>query len=245
MASAFTRAEWRRADGTSVPGLACGPVGAAGGVVCIQEWWGLDFEIKEHALHLAAAGFRVLIPDLYRGKLGSEHEEAKHLMDHLDFHGAIQDVISAAAHLRSEGTQKVGVLGFCMGGALAVGAAVKGGEAFDCVAPFYGYNVGLADVAQLKVPLQGHFGQQDHAAGFSDEATAKALEARCGKVGRDGKPNDVEVFIYPTCGHGFMNSTPEGIARKVGQGNPPHDQEAVDLAWARLEAFLAKHLTPS
>jgi carboxymethylenebutenolidase len=129
---------WTRADGTVVPGLSFGAPDASVAVVAIQEWWGVDFEIKTHAAKIAAdLGVRVLVPDLYRGKLGSEAEEAQHLMSSLDFPGAVQDVIGAAAFLRANGAKKVGVTGFCMGGALTVGSAAHGGPAsFDCCAPF-------------------------------------------------------------------------------------------------------------
>jgi len=154
-----------RADGKAVPALVCGPVGAPA-VVVIQEWWGVDFEIKEHAQRIAAMGYRALVPDLYRGKLGSEAEEAHHLMGALDFPDAVLDIIGCARHLRAEGSPRVGVTGFCMGGALTIGAAVRGADVLDCAAPFYGYNGQLADVAECKVPMQGHFGALDTSKGF-------------------------------------------------------------------------------
>lgn len=202
--------------------------------------------MKQHAQKVASLGFRALVPDLYRGKLGSEAEEAHHLMSSLDFPDAVVDVIACAHFLRGAGeaSPRVGVTGFCMGGALAIGSAVKGGDVIDCVAPFYGYNGGLADVKDLKVPLQGHFGALDTSAGFSDPAAAAALAAKCAQAtGKDGKPLEHDVFSYPTVGHGFLNATEEGIARKAKIGQGAHDQAAVDLAWERLSVFFAKHLT--
>lgn len=232
-----------RPDGKAVPALVCGPAGAPA-VIVIQEWWGVDFEVKEHAQKIAALGYRALIPDLYRGKLGSEAEEAHHLMSALDFPDAVLDILGCARHLRAEGSPRVGVTGFCMGGALSLGAAVRGPDVLDCCAPFYGYNAGLADVADMKIPVQGHFGALDSSKGFSDPAAAAALAAKlAAATGRDGAPLEHDVFNYPTVGHGFLNATAEGVARKAKLGQGAHDQAAVDLAWERLSVFFAKHLT--
>ena len=232
-----------RSDGKAVPALVCGPVGAPA-IVAIQEWWGVDFEVKEHAQKIGGMGYRVLIPDLYRGKLGSEAEEAHHLMSNLDFPDAVVDVLACARHLRAEGSPRCGVTGFCMGGALAIGAAVRGADVLDCAAPFYGYNAGLADVAECKVPMQAHFGALDTSAGFSDPAASAALAAKlAAATGKDGKPLEHEVFNYPTVGHGFLNASAAGVERKAKLGQGAHDQAAVDLAWERLAVFFAKHLT--
>ena len=183
-----------RADGKAVPALVCGPVGAPA-VVVIQEWWGVDFEIKEHAQRIAAMGYRALVPDLYRGKLGSEAEEAHHLMGALDFPDAVLDIIGCARHLRAEGSPRVGVTGFCMGGALTLGAAVRGADVLDCAAPCYGYNSQLADVAECKIPVQAHFGALDTSKGFSDPAASAALAAKlAAATGKGGAPLEHDVF---------------------------------------------------
>jgi carboxymethylenebutenolidase len=193
-------------------------------------------QVKEHAKHIAAQGYRCLIPDLYRGKLGLEAEEAHHLMSNLDFQGALEDVRGAAQHLKAEGSAKVGATGFCMGGALALGAAIRVPE-IDCAAPFYGANFKLADPENCSKPIQGHFGAHDQAKNFSDPATADALEAKLQKA---GCPH--EVFRYEKVGHAFMNATPAGIARRSKLGQGEHDQPSVDLAWTRVFAFFDKYL---
>lgn len=91
---------WKRADGADVPGLVYGEAGRPG-VIALQEWWGIDEEIKAHAAHIASKGYRVLVPDLYRGKLGVKAEEAHHLMSNLDFKAAVEDVRGAAQLLKS------------------------------------------------------------------------------------------------------------------------------------------------
>lgn len=230
------RVSWKRADGSDVPGYAVGPKGAPA-VVAIQEWWGIDKDILDRANKLAAHGFRVVTPDLYRGKLGVEAEEAHHLMEGLDWAGAVDDIRSAAAFLKSEGSGKVGVTGFCMGGALTVAAAVKCAPEVDAAAPFYGYNAGLADASQAKVPVQAHFGAEDKMAGFSSPADAAALEEKLKASGQEAV-----VYIYPGVGHAFMNETPEGVARRSKLGQGEHNAEQVALAFGRLVDFFKAKL---
>jgi carboxymethylenebutenolidase len=117
-----------------------------------------------------------LVPDLYRGKVGAEAEEAHHLMSNLDWPSAVEDIRGAARFLKAEGSPKVGVIGFCMGGALALAAAVHV-EELDAAVPFYGVpNPQLADTKKTRVPVQGHFGGQDPMKGFSDAMAAADLD---------------------------------------------------------------------
>lgn len=235
-AAGFSAVSWPRGDGQSVPGYAIGPADARFAVVALQEWWGVDYEILEHAKKIAAQGYRVVVPDLYRGKLGLDREEAAHLMGALDFPGAVADVIGASAFLRASGAAKVAVTGFCMGGALATLAASASAESFAATAPFYG--VPGADFSKIAVPFIGHFGALDSHAGFSDPATVDAAEATLKASGVA-----FEMHRYPGVGHAFMNATAEGIARREAMGPPAgHDAAAVALAWERTFAFFAKYL---
>ena len=112
---------FKRPDGQNVQGYLAEPPSPQGapGVVVIQEWWGLNDQIRGVADRLAAQGYRALVPDLYRGKVGLAANEAEHLMNALDFgDAASQDIAGAVAHLKDSGSAKVGVTGFCMGGAL-------------------------------------------------------------------------------------------------------------------------------
>jgi carboxymethylenebutenolidase len=117
---------FKRPDGKECNGYLATPAGdgKASGVVVIQEWWGLNDQIKGVAERLAALGYRALVPDLYKGKLALDAAEAKHLMTNLDFaDAATQDVRGASQYLK-QSSAKVGVVGFCMGGALTVLAAL-------------------------------------------------------------------------------------------------------------------------
>jgi hypothetical protein len=131
--------EVERDDGTAVPGLGFGDMLESDnpGVIVLQEWWGITPEIQGQAEKIASQGYRVIVPDLYRGKLGVDAEEASHLMDNLDWAGAIEDIRATANTLDEDGNGRVGVVGFCMGGALSLasGALV---DSIDCAISFYG-----------------------------------------------------------------------------------------------------------
>jgi carboxymethylenebutenolidase len=133
--------EYKRPDGKTVNGYLAEPAQAqnAPGVVVIQEWWGLDDEVKSVADRLAKAGYRALVPDLYRGKLALEAKEAEHLMGDLNFGDAAgQDIRGAVQYLKATGSSKVAVTGFCMGGALTVLSACNVPE-LDGTVVWYGY----------------------------------------------------------------------------------------------------------
>src|SRR5688572_25717343 len=100
---------FKRPDGQSVNGYLAEPAQAAKapGIVVIQEWWGLNSQIKGVADKLAKAGYRALVPDLYRGKTALEAKEAEHLMSNLNFGDAAgQDVRGAVQHLKATASPK-------------------------------------------------------------------------------------------------------------------------------------------
>ena len=133
--------EFKRPDGNSVGGYLAEPADKANapGVVVIQEWWGLDDEVKSVADRLAKAGYRALVPDLYRGQLALEAKEAEHLMNGLNFgDAATQDIRGAVQYLKTTGSKKVAVTGFCMGGALTILSACNVPE-LDATIVWYGY----------------------------------------------------------------------------------------------------------
>ncbi|XP_057956701.1 uncharacterized protein LOC131149922 [Malania oleifera] len=211
----------------------------APGIVVLQEWWGVDYEIKNHALKISqlGPGFKALIPDLYRGKVGLDVAEAQHLMDGLDWPGAVKDIRASVNWLKANGSQKVGVTGYCMGGALSIASSVLSPEV-DAVVAFYGVpSSELADPAQAKAPVQAHFGELDNFVGFSDVTAAKLLEE---KLKASGIP--YEVHIYPGIGHAFMNRSPEGVKRRKGMGITDEDEDAVQLAWSRFSSWMTRYL---
>src|SRR5438067_10533750 len=161
---------FNRPDGKSVNGYLAEPAsggqagGKAPGIVVIQEWWGLNDQIKGVADRLAKAGYRALAPDLYRGKSTVEAKEAEHLMTNLNFGDAAgQDVRGAVQHLKATGSPKAGVTGFCMGGALTLLSAVNVPE-MDAGVIWYGFPpLEYVDASKIKAPLLGHYAIHDAA----------------------------------------------------------------------------------
>jgi carboxymethylenebutenolidase len=227
-------------DDRDIPVYVAGSA-AAPAIIVIQEWWGVDEGTKQKALRLAQQGYRVLIPDIYKGKKGVNAEDASHLMGALDFAKAVEEISAAAAYLKATGSPKVGVVGFCMGGALAMGALAASDD-IVAGAPFYGVNFGLFDVSTLKKPVQGHFGALDTFEGFADPATGKKLEKDLALAGNA----HAKVHIYEGVGHAFMNESPAPFAsfdeRQEKMGFPAYDVQQADLAWGRLLDFFLTHL---
>jgi len=116
--------------------------------------WGLNDQIKKIADRLAEAGYRALVPDLYRGKVAKAADEATHMMSNLNFRDAAeQDIRGAVQQLKQASKEKVAVGGFCMGGALTLLAALRVPE-MDAGACFYGLPpVDPAEFKKIKIPL--------------------------------------------------------------------------------------------
>lgn len=217
--------EIQRPDGASLPAYLATPEGGerAPGVVVIQEWWGLNDQMKRTADRLAAAGYRALVPDLYRGKVASAADEANHLMTNLDWAGAChQDLRGAVAFLK-EGGAKVGVLGFCMGGALTIMAAVHVPEV-DAAVCFYGIPpADAADPGKIGAPFIGHFAIHDD---WCTPAAVNGLEATLKAAG-------VEHTLYRyDAHHAFFNEARPEV----------YVPEAAELAWKRSLDFLGRVL---
>jgi carboxymethylenebutenolidase len=112
-------------NGTKTTGYLATPAAGKGpGVIVIQEWWGLVGHIKKVCDRFAAEGFTALAPDLYHGKTASEPDEAGKLFMALNIAQAENDLNAAITDLKPHSsTAKLGVVGFCMGGQLALFAA--------------------------------------------------------------------------------------------------------------------------
>lgn len=171
------------------------------GLVLIQEWWGMNKSITLTADKFAKHGLRVLCPDMYRGKVAQNNEQAGHLMGNLDWQSALLVIQSAGEFLRSQGCKKVFLTGFCMGGALTIATIATFGTAFDGAVPFYGVpDLTKFDLANAKCPVLAHFGDLDQAKGFSDIETAKNLE----QVAKS-KGINFTLRIWENVDHAFMN----------------------------------------
>ena len=223
---------FKRPDGQNVDGYLAEPADGkpAPGVVVIQEWWGLNDQIKGVADKMAAAGYRALVPDLYRGKVALAANEAEHLMNELNFGDAAgQDVRGAVQHLKATGSNKVGVSGYCMGGALTLLASVFVPEV-DAAVPYYGYPpLDYIDASKITAPLLGHWAIEDvpfPIAGVAD-LEKKLADAKV----------DFEFHRYQAK-HAFANET----ADSKGLAMLKYDPAAAELAWTRTMAFFARQL---
>ena len=223
--------DYTRPDGQTVKGyLADGGPGAPG-VVVIQEWWGLNDQIRGVADRLAHAGYTALVPDLYRGKSTVEAEEASHLMGALDFaQAASQDVRGAVQALKGRGCPKVGVTGYCMGGALTILALTMAPEA-DAGVVWYGYPpLEYVDAGKITAPVMAHWATQDGA--FAIEGV-DALEAKL----------KVAKVVYTghryLAHHAFANETAQGPGRIA---LTQYDAAWAQVAWDRTLRFFGRHL---
>ena len=223
---------FRRPDGGSVNAyLAEGARGAAApAIVVLQEWWGLNDQIRGVADKFAAVGYRALVPDLYRGKLALDANEAEHLMNGLDFAAAAgQDVRGAVQHLKTTGSSKVGVTGFCMGGALTLLAATQVPEASAFVIWYGMPPLEYVDATRIRMPLLGHFATQDTVFPI-DKVPALEQKLREAQV-------RFEFHRYEAK-HAFANEEAGSKHLAYLEYNP----QAAQLAWQRTSDFFAKHL---
>ena len=225
--------QFQRPDGASVSGYLAQAEKPLGALVVIQEWWGLNDQIRGVADRLAAAGFTALVPDLYRGQSTVEEEEAHHLMTGLNFgDAAAQDVRGAVQYLKGLklGGGKVGVTGYCMGGALTVLASTLVPEA-DAAVVWYGMPpLEYVDAAKIRIPLQAHWAAQDE---FFAIAGVDGLEAKLAEAGVS-----YEGHRY-LAHHAFANETAQGPGRIA---KTQYDAAWAQQAWDRAMRFLGRHL---
>lgn len=225
--------QFQRPDGAPVSGYLAEAERPLGALVVIQEWWGLNDQIRGVAQRWADAGFTALVPDLYRGKSTVEEEEAHHLMTGLDFGAAAsQDVRGAVNYLKGLklGSGKVGITGYCMGGALTVLASTMVPDA-DAAVVWYGMPaVEYVDAGKIKIPLQAHWATQDE---FFPIAGVDALEAKLKEAGVR-----YEGHRY-LAHHGFANETAQGPGRI---SRTQYDAAWAQQAWDRAMRFFGQTL---
>lgn len=217
------------ANGSTAAGyLAVPDSGNGPPTVVLQEWWGLDDHIRGVCDRFAEAGFVALAPDLFHGdKPGAPDEAEQRMMAmdmdraELEMRGAVDHV---AAHEASTG-ERVGTVGFCLGGGLSVWAASANSKVAATVTYYYVMPHGKPDFSKIAAPVLGHFGTADDFVSV-DDARALASELRDAGV-------EVDFEFYEGAGHAFFNDTD-----RLGT----YDPEAAKLSWERTTAFLGKHL---
>jgi carboxymethylenebutenolidase len=218
-----------RSNGDQASGyLVKPPSGSGPGVLVVQEWWGLDWGIKEMADRIGQAGFVALVPDLFHGELAAhtEIDKAGQMMKKLPPDRAARDMNGAIDYLASHPSVKgngLGVVGFCMGGMLAFLIAVNRGDKVKALVPFYGFPKGdhEPDWSKLTAAVQGHIAEHDS---FYSPDGARALEAKLRGMGKD-----VTLTVHTGTGHAFMSSH-----NALGT----YDAKAAAEIWPKVMAFL-------
>jgi len=227
-----TMVTFKRPDGQELQGYLAEPAqpNGAPAVVVIQEWWGLNDQIRGVADRLAHAGYLALVPDLYRGKSTVEEEEAHHLMTALNFgDAAIQDVRGAVQYLKTRAA-KVGCVGFCMGGALTLLASANVPE-LDAAVTWYGCPpLEYIAASKIRIPLQGHWAAQDE---FFPVSLIEGLTAKL-------KEADVKFdFHHYLAHHAFGNEQAVGPGRIAAT---QYDPVWAQQAWDRTFTFFGQQL---
>jgi carboxymethylenebutenolidase len=218
-----------QANGDTVPGyLAVPDSGGGPGVVVLQEWWGLEDHIKDICDRLAGAGFLALAPDLYRGDTTEQPDEAQQKMMAMSMDQTEVDMRGAVDYLADhEGFagDRVGSIGFCLGGGLSVWAASANQKVGAVVTYYYVMPHGKPDFSKVQAPVLGHFGTADDFVSVDD---AKQLETEMSEAGVD-----VRFEFYEGAGHAFFNDT-----NRLGT----YDRDAAELSWQRSTDFLSTNL---
>ena len=215
-------------NGDTTDGFLAVPESGHGpGVMVIQEWWGLVPHIEDVCRRLAKEGFVALAPDLYHGKVAKSPDDAGKLMMALDIDRAETDLRGAVTYLKRQSavtSKGVGVVGFCMGGQLALCAAARNPDVAAAV-DFYGIHPKVSlDFTAMRAAVRGFFAGDDKSVPAS---TVHALEKQIRDSGKD-----VEMHTYPGTQHAFFNDTRPEV----------YDANAARDAWTRMLDFFRKRL---
>lgn len=212
----------------SAPGYLAAPgdAGPSMGVVVIQEWWGLNAHIQDVTRRLAEAGAVALAPDLYHGQVAVEPDEARKQAMSLDRERAIREIDAAVTYLKDHPQvvpKRIGILGFCMGGGLALQAGAQNPDVGAVVAFYGGWAPGAAEITNPSVAILNIVGEND----------ARVLQVQR-KLEQDLRMTPVQhdMVIYPGVGHAFFNDT-RPQAYNVG---------AAADAWSRTVDWFRSHL---
>ncbi len=216
-----------RANGSTRNGyLATPPTGGGPGLIVIQEWWGLVDHIKSVADRFAAAGFVSLAPDLYDGTIAKSPDEAGKMLMALNIAETAKALRGAADHLLALDLvrpKKVGAIGFCMGGQLALFGAAEHPDRVSAAVDFYGIHPNVTiHPEKITGAIQAHFARKD---AYVTEAAGRALVDRIKEAGKT-----IEAYYYDA-DHAFFNDT-----------RPAYSKADADLAWHRTLEFLRKNL---
>jgi carboxymethylenebutenolidase len=196
-------------------------------IVVIHEWWGLNDWVKEQASKLADQGYVTLAIDLYRGKVATNGDEAHELMRGLPEDRATRDLLAASNYLRSQKNvkaDKVGAIGWCMGGGYALNLAINDPKLAAAVINYGRLATEPETLKKINAPILGIFGGKDRG------IPVDSVQKFAAELKQQGKK--VDVTVYPDAGHAFENPNNKDGYRA---------EDAAD-AWQRTVKFFASTL---
>jgi len=197
---------------------------ARAAVILIHEWWGINDHIRDIAGRYANEGYVCVAPDLFRGKVAKDSEEASRLMHGLDTVDGMETIRQALVETkRAYGVEKIGITGYCMGGTYALRAACEI-SALTAAAPFYGDIPEENVLAKLKVPTIFFSGTRD---GWITPEKVEVLKRAAREYNLP-----LEVVSYDA-DHAFFNDTRPEV----------YDANAARDAWQRVLAHFQKYLS--
>jgi len=218
-----------KANGHNTPGYLARPKSGSGpGVIVIQEWWGLVPHIEDVTERFASAGFVALAPDLYHGEKATGPDQAGKLMMAMNIEQTEKDLRGAIQFLKQQPAvtgDKIGTVGFCMGGALSLFAASKNADVGACVVFYGGHPKAQADLPNLQAPVLGLWAGKD---GFVTPDAVSQLDEQLTQLGKDH-----QFHTYPDSDHAFFNDTRKEV----------YDPKASADAWEKTIRFLKRELT--
>jgi len=217
-----------KSDGETISGFLVTPEGKGPfpAIIVIQEWWGLNDQIKNKAKYLAKEGYVTLAVDLYRGKVTTDPEEAHELLRGLPEDRAVRDLISAVSYLKTLPNvkkDKIGSIGWCMGGGYSLSLAINSPDITACVI-YYGRLITDKDqLRRTNASVIGFFGEEDRGI---PPSSVNAFEEDMKTLGKN-----VSVYIYPGAGHAFAN-----------EEKPSYNPKAAKDSWEKTLSFFSQKL---
>lgn len=220
-----------RIDETELAGYLAEPASAASSVlpavIMIHEWWGLNDNIKTTARRLAGQGYRVLAVDLYNGRVGDTPEQAREFMsDAVSTPSKMAtNLVAAHAYLgENESAPRIGVIGWCFGGAQSLNAALQLPDQIDATVIYYGsLSTDRQELAKLQMPILGFFGSEDDGIPV---ASVREFEDTLTDLGKN-----VSVTVYEGAGHAFANPSGQNYV-----------EDAANDSWQKTITFFEKNL---